>query len=57
MEVHADAEELEELVRLQGEIATLHAERATYQAQIDEYCRQQDIVRQMVMPGASVIVM
>ena len=52
-----DGEELEELERLRGEVATLHAERGTYQSQIDEYRRQQDIARQMVQPGASVTVM
>ena len=57
MEVHTDAEELEELARLRGEVATLRAERATHQTQIDEYRRQWDIARQMVEPGASVIVM
>ena len=35
----------------------MYAERATYQAQIDEYRRQRDIARKMVMPGASVTVM
>lgn len=44
MGIHADAEEREELERLQGEVATLRAERGTYQAQIDEYRRQRDIV-------------
>ena len=37
MEVHADADELEELARLRGEMATLRVERATHQTQIDEY--------------------
>ena len=54
MAVHAGAEEL---ARLQGELSTLQAERVTYQAQIDEYHRQRNIARQMVTPGASVIVM
>ena len=54
MAVHAGAEEL---ARLQGELSTLQAKRVTYQAQIDEYHRQRDIVRQMVTPSASVTVM
>ena len=54
MKIHADAEELEELQRLRGEVATLRAERGTHQTQIDEYRRQRDIARQMVQPGASI---
>ena len=42
MEVHADTKEMK---RLWGEVATLRAERATYQTQIDEYHHQQDIAR------------
>ena len=57
MEIHADAEELEELQRLRGEVATMRAERATHQTQIDEYRRQRDIVRHMIQPGASITVM
>ena len=55
--VPADTGDRAELERLRGEAAILRAERKSYQRQVDEYRRQRDLARQMVQPGAAMVVM